>query len=196
MIRKFALSVGAFNARFGNRLTRLGCYSCPVGISYATISADAVTLYCDSAKVAKPEVQEHLKGVTLKPYDDIVPDIAKHCESTTSAKVWMDKSRANLALASVIPEKSLVNSQNAVVPMKACKNEAELEGMRRAHVVDGAAMAEFMAWLENTIVNEGRSVSEVEIDIKLTGYRAKQPGFMEVSFPTIAGVGNLTSSPP
>jgi len=33
-------------------------------------------------------------------------------------------------------------------------------------------------------------VSEVEIDEKLTGCRAKQPGFLEGSFATIAGVGS------
>ena len=64
-----------------------------------------------------------------------------------------------------------------------------MEGMRQAHIVDGAAMAHFMAWLEHTIVVEGRSVSEVEVDEVLTAFRAKQPGFKEVSFPTIAGVG-------
>jgi Xaa-Pro aminopeptidase len=73
--------------------------------------------------------------------------------------------------------------------MKAQKNEAELKGMRQAHIVDGAAMANFMAWLEQTIKVEGKTVSEVEVDLKLTGYRALQPGFKEVSFPTIAGVG-------
>jgi Xaa-Pro aminopeptidase len=84
----------------------------------------------------------------------------------------------------------LIDAQNAVTPMKACKNPAEMEGMRRAHIVDGAAMAHFMAWLEHTLIVEGRSVSEVEIDEVLTGFRAKQPGFYEVSFPTIAGVGS------
>jgi Xaa-Pro aminopeptidase len=74
--------------------------------------------------------------------------------------------------------------------MKACKNDAEMEGMRQAHIVDGAAMANFMAWLEKEIVEKGRSISEVEVDEVLTGYRAKQPGFLEVSFPTIAGVGS------
>lgn len=182
------MSIPVSGSLVSHKLTTL-C-SCPVGIAYATVTEDDATLYCDPAKVASPEVQEHLKGVTLKGYDDIVSDVAKHCESTVSAKVWLDKSRSNLALAAVVPEKSLINSQNAVVPMKACKNEAELEGMRRAHIVDGAAMAEFMAWLEETIVEEGKPVSEVEIDLKLTGCRAKQPGFVEVSFPTIAGVGS------
>jgi Xaa-Pro aminopeptidase len=162
--------------------------TCPVGIAYATVSREEVTLYCDAAKVASEEIREHLKDVIFKPYEDIVGDIRAHVQ-TPEHKVWMDKSRANYALSSIVPEKSLVDAQNAVTPMKACKNAAELEGMRRAHIVDGVAMAKFMAWLQDTIVLEGRAVSEVEIDLKLTGCRAEQPGFLEVSFPTIAGVG-------
>jgi len=164
--------------------------TCPVGIAYATVSDDEVTLYCDSAKVESPEVQEHLKDVTIKPYDDIVKDIETHCSEDTKNKVWIDTSRANYALSNVIPAKSLVDAQNHVTAMKACKNDAEMEGMRQAHIVDGAAMANFMAWLEEEIVEKGRSISEVEVDEVLTGYRAKQPGFLEVSFPTIAGVGS------
>jgi Xaa-Pro aminopeptidase len=130
-----------------------------------------------------------LKEITIKPYDDIEKDIQAHCETSGKHKVWMDTSRANVALSTVIPKRALVDSQNAVLPMKACKNDAELEGMRQAHIVDGAAMAKFMAWLEDMIVVQGKSVSEVEIDKVLTGCRAEQPGFLECSFPTIAGVG-------
>ena len=72
--------------------------------------------------------------------------------------------------------------------MKARKNEAELAGMREAHIADGVAMAQFMAWLEAEI-GKNRAVSEVEIDHVLTSRRAAQPGFVECSFPTIAGVG-------
>jgi Xaa-Pro aminopeptidase len=162
--------------------------TCPVGIAYATISMDEVTLYCNDEKVQDPAVQEHLKEVTIKSYDDVVADIKTHCEKK-GHKVWLDKSRAIFALSNVIPDKCLVDAQNAVTPMKACKNQAEMQGMRQAHIVDGVAMANFMAWLEKTIVQEGRAVSEVEIDEKLTGFRAEQPGFQELSFPTIAGVG-------
>lgn len=163
--------------------------TCPVGIAYATVSQDSITLYCDEAKVQSKEIQEHLQEVALKPYEDIVNDICLHCKEAPSNKVWLDTSRANYALAKAIPKRALVDSQNAVTPMKACKNNAELEGMRKAHIVDGAAMANFMAWLEHQIVQVGRSVSEVEIDQVLTAYRAEQPGFLECSFPTIAGVG-------
>jgi Xaa-Pro aminopeptidase len=162
----------------------------PVGIAYCTLSVDeVVTLFCDPRKIKDPQVQEHLKGVTIKPYADIVQDIAKHCE-TKGNKVWLDTSRANFALSNSIPPKSLLDAQNAITPMKACKNEAEIKGMRQAHVVDGAAMANFMAWLEDTIVVQGLSVSEVQVAERLLACRAEQPGFIEVSFPTIAGVGS------
>ncbi len=165
--------------------------TCPIGIAYATISKDEVALYCDPEKVAPADVSEHMKeaGVTIKPYGDIVSDIESHLSAEKKNKVWLDNGRSNYALSRVIPEAALIDAQNPVTAMKGCKNEAEMEGMRQAHIVDGAAMAHFMAWLENAIVVEGRSVSEVEVDEVLTGFRAKQPGFKEVSFPTIAGVG-------
>ena len=162
---------------------------CCSGIAYATVSKDAITLYCDPAKIQSPEIKEHLADVTVKAYDDVVGDIKTHCEENSKHRVWIDQTNANYAISSVIPEKQLVNKQNAITPMKSCKNQAEMEGMRQAHIVDGAAMAKFMAWLEHTIVVQGKKVSEVEIDLKLTGFRAEQPGFKEVSFPTIAGVG-------
>lgn len=166
--------------------------TCPVGIAYATLTSYQCILYCDPKKLVSESVQAHLEeaGVVVKPYDAIVNDVKSHGESIElKPKIWLDKSRSNLALACVINESCLIDAQNAVTPMKAAKNKAELAGMREAHIVDGAAMANFIAWLEDEITNKGRSVDEVEIDEVLTNYRAKQPGFVELSFPTIAGVG-------
>jgi Xaa-Pro aminopeptidase len=165
----------------------------PVGISYCTVSQDSITLYCDVEHkvMASPEVKAHLEesGVTLAPYEDTVPDIEKHLAESKRNKVWIDKGMCNYAIARCVPPKQLVNKQNPVRPMKSIKNEPELKGMRQAHIVDGVAMAKFMAWLEDEVVIKGRKISEVEVDEKLTGERAKQEGFVEVAFPTIAGVG-------
>lgn len=62
----------------------------------------------------------------------------------------------------------------------------ELAGMREAHLRDGVALCKFFCWLEKTIAN-GTTVTEVQVDEKLTGLRAQQQGFVEPSFPTIAG---------
>lgn len=164
---------------------------CPVGLGYGIISEDEVILYCDDSKLASEEVKKHLigSGVTLKGYDEILDDITEHV-SSKSAKIWIDKTRSSYALTRLIPDKSLINDQSAVTAMKACKDKAEMKGMKDAHIVDGAAMAHFIAWLQNEIVVVGRAVSEVEIDEVLTGFRSKQPGYIEDSFPTIAGVGS------
>jgi Xaa-Pro aminopeptidase len=163
--------------------------TCPVGISYGLITQSDAFLYCDDQKVVD-DVVDHLQegGVTIKPYDSIIADLKAHCATTTAAKVWIDKTRANYALSSALDPSQMVDAQNPVTPMKAVKNEAEMAGMREAHIVDGVAMAHFMAWLEAEIAS-GRAVSEVEIDTVLTGFRAEQEGFVECSFPTIAGVG-------
>ena len=165
--------------------------TCPVGIAYCMITASTIQLYCDAEKVVNISDDMNENQITIKPYDQIVNDVREHCaENDNSNKVWIDKSRANYALVSAIPEAQCIDCQNPVTIMKACKNDAELKGMREAHIVDGVAMAKFMAWLEHEIVNEQRSVSEVEIDTVLTKYRAEQNGFLECSFPTIAGVGS------
>lgn len=162
--------------------------TCPVGISYGFITKNDAFLYCDEPKIV--HVADHLRegGVVTLPYDQIIDDMKAHCENTEHAKVWIDKARANLALSSALDPTQIVDAQNPVTSMKAVKNEAELAGMREAHIVDGVAMANFMAWLEKEI-SSGRSVSEVEIDEVLTAFRAEQRGFVECSFPTIAGVG-------
>jgi Xaa-Pro aminopeptidase len=38
-------------------------------------------------------------------------------------------------------------------------------------------------------VASGRVFTEVEVDLELTARRMQQPGFIEPSFPTIAGAG-------
>ena len=52
--------------------------------------------------------------------------------------------------------------------MEAVKKEAELAGMRRAHLVDGMDMAKFMAWLEHT-ADQNLRVSEVDVYLRLMG---------------------------
>jgi Xaa-Pro aminopeptidase len=50
---------------------------------------------------------------------------------------------------------------------------------------DGAALAEFFAWFEGALGRE--KITELTIDEKLTASRARRPGFVTLSFATIAG---------
>ena len=127
----------------------------------------------------------------IAPYENLLNDLKEFLASNEEkGKVWIDTKQSNYAISSIIPKDVLHDKQNPVTPMKASKNDEEMEGMRQAHIVDGVAMAEFMSWLEDEIVNKGRQISEVELDLVLCAARARQPGYIEPSFPTIAGVGS------
>ena len=83
----------------------------------------------------------------------------------------------------------VIEKASPVTAAKAVKNEAELAGMREAHIRDGVALVKFFAWLDKTIA-QGTVLTECQIDEELTARRAAQPGFVEPSFPTIAGANS------
>ena len=49
---------------------------------------------------------------------------------------------------STIPSAKRLDLESPIVLLKACKNSAELEGMRACHLRDAAALVEFLAWLD------------------------------------------------
>ncbi|KAL6771533.1 hypothetical protein ACKKBG_A26750 [Auxenochlorella protothecoides x Auxenochlorella symbiontica] len=86
------------------------------------------------------------------------------------------------------PHRVLLERPFPLAAAKGVKNAAELAGMVEAHLRDGVALVTFLAWLEAE-VGAGRSLTEVEVDERLTALRAAQPGYRDTSFDTIAGAG-------
>ncbi|MCR4376812.1 MAG: M24B family metallopeptidase, partial [Rhodospirillales bacterium] len=70
---------------------------------------------------------------------------------------------------------------------KACKSPPEIEGIKRAHVRDGAALSRFLAWLENNAPSG--NVTELSAARHLDALRAQDELFRGLSFPTISGSG-------
>jgi Xaa-Pro aminopeptidase len=68
---------------------------------------------------------------------------------------------------------------------RACKNAVEIEGSRRAHLRDGAALTRFLHW----VATEAQETlpDEVEIVGKLEGFREATGALKDLSFDTIAG---------
>ena len=72
-------------------------------------------------------------------------------------------------------------------PLKAVKNAIEQDGMRAAHVRDGAAVCRFLAWLAATAPE--RPISEIEAAQRLQDFRAAGALYRGPSFPTISAAG-------
>lgn len=169
----------------------------PVTIAYALITSERATLFIDDKKVPE-DVRAHLaaSGVAVQPYEEalgtvegVAGTIAATGEAGESKYIWLDEKTANQALVSVIPPSVRLLKPTPVVLAKACKNPTEIACMLACHRRDGAAVAEFMAELEEQLAG-GSTFTEVEIDEKVTAWRKAQKGFVDLSFPTIAGVGS------
>ncbi len=70
---------------------------------------------------------------------------------------------------------------------KACKNPLEIEGMRKAHLRDGAALSRFLAWF--AVASADGKLSEIAAAEALEGFRAATGCLKDLSFDTITGAG-------
>ena len=184
----------------------------PVSLAYGIVGKDTATMYVDAAKVTA-EVAAHLAegGVEVKPYDACAEDV--RAAAAEGERLWVDADKVSVALVTAAEESvaaerapkaakkgaeedvaaagksSPVKEGVSPIPLaKAVKNEAELAGMMEAHLRDGVAMASFWCWLEKQAA-EGKEHDEYEIGEVVSSFRARQPGFSEESFATIAGEG-------
>ncbi|CAM9423954.1 unnamed protein product [Sphacelaria rigidula] len=161
---------------------------CPVVMAYALVTSEGSTsLFIDRSKLS-PAVAAELKAsnVEVHAYDDALGAVQRLAEQ--GKRVWIDPDRVNYAFANVMPRERVVSKPSPIQAAKGVKNAAELEGMRAAHVRDGVAMVHALSRLERDVA-EGLTVSEVDVDHRITASRAKQDKFLDRSFPTIAGEG-------
>lgn len=176
----------------------------PVFFSYAVITQAEATLYIDSTKL-DDKAKAHLSGVNIKPYDAIFSDLTALAESEpvtngsitsdpTSAsqpkRKYLISTKASWALSrSLGGEEKCDEIRSLIGDAKAIKNETELEGMRKCHIRDGAALSEYFAWLENELVSKGSKLDEVQAADKLEEIRSRHDKFVGLSFPTISSTG-------
>jgi Xaa-Pro aminopeptidase len=70
---------------------------------------------------------------------------------------------------------------------RACKNAVEIEGARRAHARDGAALSRFLHWLASEA--EATLPDEIAVVRELEAFREATGALKDLSFDTIAGAG-------
>lgn len=175
----------------------------PVFFSYAAVTHDTATLYVDASKL-DDAVYEHLgKSVTVKPYEDLFPDLNIISQSVGEkpqqngienvkpkhSKILVSNKASWALTLGLGGEEKVEEARSPVADAKAVKNETELEGMRQCHIRDGAALIQYFAWLEDQLVNKSAKIDEVEGADKLEEIRSKGEHFRGLSFDTISSTG-------
>lgn len=156
----------------------------PVFLGHALVTLDEVSLFVGEGKVdAALAAKLAQDGVTVRPYAEALPTLAA---LPADSVVWMDPKRVTWGLREAVPTGvKVVEATNPSTLAKSRKTDAEAVFIREAMERDGAAMCAFYAWLEQALGRE--HVSELTIDERMTAERARQPGYVSLSFPTIAG---------
>jgi len=113
--------------------------------------------------------------------------------SDGASKVMIDPDHAPFALAEIIRTHGgvVVEAIDPARLPRARKNGAEIEGSEKAHLQDGAAMVEFLAWLDATTpgsITEIAAVKQLEACRRSVGERMQNP-LKDISFDTISGAG-------
>ncbi len=157
----------------------------PVVQAFGLLHADGrVSLYTDPGKFG-PEVRAHLgNAVDVQPWDAFLPALS----AFGGQVVALDKATAPARLAIALTEAGATirwQRDPCALP-KARKSAAELDGMRDAHVRDGAAMARFLHWLDGAVTG---GLSEIDVVTRLEGIRAEGGTLRDISFETICGSG-------
>ena len=157
----------------------------PVIQAFAVLGSDgAVVLFVDPAKI-DDAVRAHLgPDVSLRPVAGFVPALR-----ALTGQVRVDKTTAPLAVATEIRAgaATVVWGDDPCRLPKARKNAAEIAGMRVAHLRDGAAMVEFLAWLDGELPKGGQT--EISVVKALEGFRRATNALHDISFDTISGSG-------
>ncbi|MGB5559498.1 MAG: aminopeptidase P family protein [Paracoccaceae bacterium] len=153
--------------------------------------AHAFAILTDRGHVAlftSPGKADHLA-------DHLGPDVTlADAEAFTAAlgtlpgPVRVDKASAPLAVSSILTEAGaqIAYAEDPCRLPKARKNAIEIAGAAEAHLRDGAAMVEFLAWLDATAPG---GLTEIDLVTKLESFRRATNALVDISFETIAGSG-------
>ena len=158
----------------------------PFALGFAILYDDASSdLFLADAK-RSPELAAHLgNAVRLRDPDAFEAAL----DALTAKTVLADPATAAAAVFDRLARggaKILRGPDPCQLP-KACKNPREVEGMRKAHIRDGAALSNFLAWFAGAA--PGGSLTEIEAAEKLEGFRAATGCLKDLSFDSITGAG-------
>jgi Xaa-Pro aminopeptidase len=158
----------------------------PFTLAFAILHEDGgADLFLDPAK-RNPELMAHL-GNSVQVHN---PDQFEAALAAMKGKsVLVDPATAAAAIFDRLHKAGATIRQGAdpcQLP-KACKNSLEIEGTRKAHIRDGAALARFFSWL--SVNAAGGTLTEIEAAKTLEGFRRATGCLSDVSFDTISGAG-------
>ncbi len=172
----------AFNIRGGD------VERSPLPLGRAIIYSDGkADLFFDKNKLTN-SLADHL-GSDVNVHDESQVGIILSQLGNKKQRILIDNSTSPIAYNQLLHESGaiVVNGDDPCALPRACKNTAEINGTRAAHIRDGAAVTKFLHWL----ATEGQSgeIDEITASQRLESFRAEDDDLKDLSFDSISGAG-------
>ncbi|MSO98904.1 MAG: aminopeptidase P family protein [Rhodospirillaceae bacterium] len=160
----------------------------PILLGYALLTVQGSgTLFIEPAKIA-PTLAAHLGShITLAPLNALNTEVAKRAGQVATIGVDRDTGSRWLIDSIKAAGFELRIAPDPCTAIKAKKTNDELDGVRAAHVRDGAALSKFLAWLSREAPKG--VLNEITAADKLAAFRGEHNLYRGPSFATIAGAG-------
>ena len=155
----------------------------PLFISYLLVSQNKAYLFTNKKRFT-PEIFGNVAtDVEIYPYEEITLKLREVMEKGKT--ILINEKKVNTLIETVFSELELniINEIEVTTRLKACKNDTELEGMRRAHLLDGIALVNFLSKIDF----EKGTYSEIELAKMIDEERLKNEECLGLSFNTISG---------
>jgi Xaa-Pro aminopeptidase len=156
----------------------------PVFLAHLLIAPQHATLFIARTKV-DTALAERLAadGIALADYADAAAALAA---LAAPAVLLIDPRRVTLGFQEAVAAGVVqVEAINPSTLFKSRKSALEAANVREAMAQDGAAMCEFYAEFEAALAR-GERITELTVDEQLSAARSRRPGFVGLSFSTIA----------
>lgn len=157
----------------------------PVFLAHLLLTPARATLFVPEGKIdAALRGTLQADGIELAPY----AAVGEALQSLGTGDVLLlDPRRVTLGVREAVAASvRVVEALNPSTLLKSRKTAEEAAFVREAMIEDGVAMCEFYAWFEAALAR-GERLTELSVDEALSAARARRPGFVGLSFPTIAG---------
>ena len=157
----------------------------PLPLGQAILHKDgSARVFLDPAKVTKGLAEWLGNAVTLEAPEALPEALA----SLSGQNVMIDPAISSAFYFEALEKAGakIVRAMDPCAIPRACKNDVEIEGSRRAHIRDGAALTRFLHWVDTYA--QQNLPDEREVVEALEGFREATGELKDLSFDTIAGV--------
>ncbi|XP_014371061.2 xaa-Pro aminopeptidase 1 [Papilio machaon] len=174
----------------------------PLLKAFVVVSMKEVRVYAPPGKLSMP-VREALavyncytssnNCTRVNEYTTIYSDLRRATETKILIPTGDTFQRgASAAIAQSVPQSKRLFQSSPIIYFKAQKNEAEIKGMRKAHLRDAVAMCTVLSYIESM----GKAgLNELSVAMKVDVTRATQAGYVGLAMRTRVAFGPSAAEP-